>query len=214
MADKDEPVARAAARRRWITLGEVLAVAAVAISALTLWDSHSERVRTAEATERGSARAAAKAAVLVLRAAPSGDGDRLMIAPVGDGQAIQAQTIVFPKALALAPIETTGDPRIEADWFEDAVKRARKAAGEAEAGDGDQRLPVAIVSRYVVDGETRTARAIHDIGYALEPRFLKGRSVELRGMSRVSPVTEAAMQRELDAIWSRRHPKSVEKAAS
>ena len=33
----------AAIRRRWITLGEVLAVAAVLISALTFWNSYQER---------------------------------------------------------------------------------------------------------------------------------------------------------------------------
>ncbi|MET0270959.1 MAG: hypothetical protein ABW173_11085 [Sphingomonas sp.] len=214
MADKEEVAARAAVRRRWITLGEVLAVAAVAISALTLWDSHSERVRIADSAERSSAREAAEAAVLVLRATPSRDGERLTIAPLGDTQAIQAQTIVFPKALALTPVETTGDPRIEAGWFDDALKRARKAAGEPDAGAGDQRLPVAIVTRYVVDGKTYTARAIHDIGYVLEGRFLGGHAVELRGMSRVAPVAEAAMQPRLDAIWAQRHPKRLEKTNS
>jgi predicted negative regulator of RcsB-dependent stress response len=33
----------AAIRRRWITLGEILAVIAVLISGLTLWNSYSDR---------------------------------------------------------------------------------------------------------------------------------------------------------------------------
>ena len=35
----DSPESRAATRRRWITLGEIIALAALAISALGLWNS-------------------------------------------------------------------------------------------------------------------------------------------------------------------------------
>ncbi len=207
MADTDD-AARASTRWRWITLGEVLAVAAVAISALTLWDSHSDRVRSAETAERSSAKQAQEAEALVLRATPSRDGEQLALAPLNGGQAIQAQTILFPSALGLAPVETTGDSRIEAGWFDDALKTVRKAAGAADAPAGDQRLPVAIVTRYVVDGKSRTARTLQEIGYVLEGRFLGGHAVRLRGMSLIDTVGQAAMQQRLDAIWRGQAPKA------
>jgi hypothetical protein len=204
--DKDgERAARAATRRRWVTMGEVLAVAAVAISALTLWDSHQDRVRGEKKAAASETRANAEAAMLVLRAAPSRDGDRLTLTPLNGEQAIQAQTILFPAALALPPVETTGDPRIEAAWFDDALKRARKDAGEADDAKGDQRLPVVVVTRYLADGRNHTARALYDIGYTLEGRFLRGSAVTLRGMSLVGTVSEKTMQAALDALWRKRH---------
>lgn len=182
----------------------MLAVAAVAISALTLWDSHQDRVRSENKAAASETRASAEAATLVLRAAPVNEGTRLTLVPLNGEQAIQAQTILFPSALKLSPVETTGDPRIEAGWFDDALKRARKAAGEAEEPKGDQRLPIVVVTHYLADGQNHTARAIHDIGYTLEGRFLRGSAVTLRGMSIVGTVGEKNMQAALDALWRKR----------
>ncbi|TVV70999.1 hypothetical protein [Sphingomonas solaris] len=212
MAENKEASDRAATRRRWVTLGEILAVAAVAISGLTLWDSHQERVRAEQKAQASATREDSEAATLVLRAAPSRDGDRLTLTPLNDTQAIQAQTILFPGALGLTPVETTGDPRIEAAWFDEALKRARKAAGEKEDAPGDQRLPVVVVTHYLADGKPHTARAIHDIGYTLDGRFLRGTAVVLRGMSVVATVPGKAMQPRLDALWRSRHPQTAEKA--
>ena len=200
----DSPQERAAKRRRWVTLGEILAVAAVGISALTLWDSHRDRVRTEEKAVATASREDAEAVTLVLRATPSPDGDRLALAPLNGEQAIQAQTILFPTALAIPPVETTGDPRIEAAWFADPLKRARKAAGIRDDAPGDQRVPVVVVTRYLAGGTAHTSRAIQDIGYTLEGRFLRGTDVVLRGMSIVTPVSEKGMQRALDGVWRRR----------
>ena len=59
MTEKQTPAqAEAAAiRRRWITLGEILAVVAVMISGLTFWNSYSER--TASEAERAAEKDAA-----------------------------------------------------------------------------------------------------------------------------------------------------------
>lgn len=204
----DTPETRAATRRRWVTLGEILAVAAVGISALTLWDSHQERVRSEEKAVASASREDAEVATLVLRATPSREGDRLTLAPLNAEQAIQAQTILFPSTLGLSPIETTGDPRIEAAWFAEALKRVRKAAGQKDEDPGDKRLPIVVVTRYLAAGKGHTARAIHDLGYTLEGRFLRGSAVVLRGMSIVTPVGEKRMQPALDRVWRQRQPKT------
>ena len=50
-----EKAEAAAVRRRWINLGEILAVVAVLISGLTLWNSYTERSHAeAEKSSRGA----------------------------------------------------------------------------------------------------------------------------------------------------------------
>ena len=156
-ADKGRAEARAveaaAIRRRWITLGEILAVIAVIISGLTLWNSWNERGDT-EATRVAEAqRATTRAATLVLTATASEHA--LALKPTSSDQSVQSQTVTFPTALGVAPAETTGEPRIEAAWFERALKKARGDAGLPDDSRGDERLPVVISTRFVVDGEAR-----------------------------------------------------------
>jgi predicted exporter len=101
---EDRAAEAAAIRRRWITLGEVLAVIAVVISGLTLWNNWSDRrddiaVKTADARQ-----ASAKAATLVLIAADHGERT-LALKPTSPEQSVQSQKIIFPAALGAAPAE-------------------------------------------------------------------------------------------------------------
>jgi hypothetical protein len=198
---KSEDAAGAAAiRRRWITLGEVLAVAAVVISGLTFWNSYQERSsaeaeRVAEKKEKS-----AKAQILMLKA--SGEGSKLDLATLDSNQAVQAQTILFPSALEMKPVETV-DPRIEAGWIEAAAKKAKKAGGGGDKPSGDRRLPVAITTRFVSGGETYTDTAIYDVGYRLESGLLDT-DAELLGLSLVERVRGDRLQTRLDSIWKSR----------
>ena len=201
-----EKAEAAAVRRRWINLGELLAVVAVLISALTLWNSYAERSH-AEAEKAGEEkREVAKAATLLLKAEPSRDGDRLTLAATGADQSIQTQTVTFPSALGVAPVDTTGDARIEAGWFADGLKKARRAADRKEVTAGDERLPVAIASQFIADGTTRSDVALYDVGYALAGRFLGGSRLRLRGLSRIGRADAQSAQARIDAIWQRRQP--------
>lgn len=192
----------AATRRRWVTLGEVLAVVAVVISGLTLWNNWSERSES-EATKTAEAQqASARAAILVLQA--EGDGERVLtLKPTSAEQAVQSQTIAFPRALGVAPAGTTGEPRIEADWFERALNKARNAAGLPDDSRGDERLPVAITTRYLVGGTPHEDVALYDIGYTISGRWLRGHSVTLRGLSLVSRTSGKRAQAALDARWAK-----------
>jgi len=196
----------AAIRRRWITLGEVLAVMAVLISALTLWNSWGERSENEAAKRAEAHRETTRAATLVLTAAASGR-DRLALKPGSADQTVQGQTITFPAALGAAPAETTGEPRIEAAWFDDALKKARNKAGLPDDSRGDERLPVAITTRFLVDGEVHEDVALYDIGYTISGRWLSGHSIALRGLSLVSHVKSGNAQAKLDARWNKLFPK-------
>jgi hypothetical protein len=198
---EDRAIEAAAIRRRWITLGEILAVLAVLISGVTLYlnwaDKQDERAEKAAESAQASTRAAA----LVLNATAPRD-DRLLLKPVDDGQVVQSQTIRFPAALGVDPVDTTGDPRIEASWFESGLKRARDKAGLPDDSRGDEKLPVAITTRFLANGEAHEDVALYDIGYSIEGRLLGGHDVTLRGLSLVKQIKGDA-QTQLDTRWAK-----------
>lgn len=201
---KAEKAEAAAVRRRWITLGELLAVAAVIISGLTFWNSYSER-RSNEVERQSDERSAeVRARTLILRGVPDKEGEVLAISAPTD-QAIQSQSVTFPTALDLDSIETT-NPRIEADWFDGALRKARRAAKQRDEDAGDERLPVAVTTRYVADGEMITDVSLYDVGYAVKDRFLRGGVVRLRGLSFVGRTRADAAQARVDALWQTRQP--------
>lgn len=190
----------AATRRRWLTLAEILAVVAVLISAATLWNSYQQR--TSEEADKAAARQAAAAAsqTLLLRGSPDRDGRRLTLAPTDEAQAVQTQRISFPTPLAVSPVETVSEPRIEAGWFERSLLRAIESA----AGDrrGDARLPVTVTTEFIGGGAVRRDVALYDIGYRIEGGgLLGGRELRLNGLSRVGSVAPGEAQARLDARW-------------
>ncbi|WP_298395841.1 hypothetical protein [Sphingobium sp.] len=200
---KEARAAEAAAiRRRWITLGEGVAVLAVSISAITLYlnwsDKRDERADKAAESRKASSRAGA----LVLNAQAVKD-DRITLRPADPDQIVQSQTILFPRTLGIDPVETTGDPRIEAGWFADALKKARAKAKLPDDSVGDERLPVAITTRFVVGGDTHDNIALYDIGYGIAGRWIAGHSLSLRGLSRVEKLSADGAQARIDARWAR-----------
>ena len=72
-----EAAEAAAIRRRWINLGEVVAVLAVVISAATLWLNWSEHSGSKAEKAAESSRATLRASTLTLKAAPKAKGTRL-----------------------------------------------------------------------------------------------------------------------------------------
>jgi hypothetical protein len=197
----------AAIRRRWITLGEVVAVLGVLISALALWQSWSDRRDSEAARSVDAERSSAKAATLVLSAEASGKAV-LILKPASVEQTVQSQKILFPTALGVAAAETTGEPRLEAAWFEHPLIKAREAAHRPDNSRGDERLPVAIVTRYLVDGAAHEDAALYDVGYSVSGRLLSGHEVALRGLSLVARVRKANAQAKLDARWRALFPNS------
>ncbi len=193
---------RARVRRRWLNLGELLAIAAVLISALTFWNSYRERASSEARDNATAASASRRAATLVLRATPDRDGRALALSPRSDAQAIQGQTIRFPAALGLSAVETGSDARIERGWLEAALVKARKDAGARPETAGDARLPLLVTTSFLADGDPHTDRAVYQLGYRTSHGLLSGTSVALTGLSRDgAAASDAAGQRRIDALW-------------
>ena len=203
-----DDVSEGAMRRRWVrwlTLAEILGVAALLISALALWNNYSERRANEETRTAEDRKASTRARTLVLKATREKDGDRLTLNAAASDQVIQGQTIAFPKALGVDPVDST-DPRIEARWFAEGLKQARHDAGEEERVRGDARLPVAITTRFTVNGDLAEDVTLYDIGYATESGgLLGGTAIKLRGLSLIGRSSAKAAPARIDALWKARH---------
>jgi hypothetical protein len=194
--------ARRKSRLRWITLGEAVAVAAVIISGLGLWNSYEDR-RDARADKAAEAARTTVRAPFYLKAEANAAGSTLTLAPVNADDVIQGQTLRFPPIFKLSPVTTTSDARIEAGWFGDALKSDRKKRELPDETQGEERVPVMIETDYLADGKTLKARAYYDIGYALEGHFLRGSSVKLRGLSLIGTAAaqDTPADQRLAGLW-------------
>lgn len=188
---------------RWLTLAEIVGVVAVVVAALGYWDNHRERIqqdrtRAAEASQQAAeARKQALRQTFIMTGAREGDGQVVRLTPVNDGQVIQTQTVWFPAALRSDSVETTGNPRLEAGWVEVGL---RKAAGKARGG----RVPVGVLTVFIEDGQTRTDRAVYQLGYSVHPRRFRSDRIELEGLSLARRNVSGDLQAAAGSLWAAR----------
>jgi len=191
---------------RWLTLAEVVGIAALVIAGLSYWDNHrdkaqAEKERAAEHQAEVKAGAAKRAFLMTGQAQGP---DLIRLNSVHAEQVIQTQAISFPSEVRGDAVQTTGNPRIEAGWLEGGLERSLKARG-VKADHG--RVPVGVSSSYLDDGEPRTERSIYLVGYILHPRTFRSAKVELEGLSLLRRGVGEDLQTAVDAAWDHEHPK-------
>ncbi len=196
---------------RWLTLAEIVGVIALAIAGLSYWDSHRDRqaqeqredaadrqhaadAKAQAAREQAETAARAQKLTFLLTGTPNGPGDRIALQPAHGEQVVQTQTLWFPIVVRADKVETTGNPRIEAGWLEAGL---RKAGGKAQAG----RVPVAIETRFIEDGETKTDRSLYSVGYSFRGRLVGGPKLQLDGLSFVRRSVTGDLQAATDGMW-------------
>ena len=158
-------------RLRWLTLGEVIAVIAVAISALGLWKSWNGDDRPTTVVEQR------RPVALTLRGKAEDDGRRLEITPVEQSHALQSLTIKLPGAAS--PINLGSDGQLSASEIENAVSKG------ADHEKGTRRLRVRILADYVEAGAGRHATHDYVLTYRWEGGGLfGGRSLRLVSLAR------------------------------
>jgi hypothetical protein len=167
----ESPEARA--RRRWINLGETIAIAALIVSAVGVWIAwkSSNQDKTTRIVEQRSA------VPLALRGTADGDGRTLTIMPADPGHALQSLRVTIKGA---SPIDVGSDGRLSAGDVEGALKGREK-----EAKDVTHSVPVRIDARYVEAGSDRRGGGTYVVRYKWEGGGLfGGRSLRLLGLAR------------------------------
>ena len=157
-------------RRRWITLGEVIGISALIVSALGLyisWSSSQEDKPTRIVEQK-------QAIPLVLRGSAERDGRALLITPVESSHALQSLTL----SIAGRTIEIGSDGRLNAS-------DVQAAFGDEKDRKGTKTAPVRIAARYVEAGADRRSSGSYSLRYRWESGGLfGGKSVRLAGLSR------------------------------
>jgi hypothetical protein len=160
-------------RRSFISLGEVIALAALIVSgfgAWIAWKSNNEDKPTRIVEQR-------QAIPLVLRAKVVDDGKALEIAPVEESHALQSLKIAVPGSNAA--IDVGSDGALAARAIEPLVKNRDKDS------EGPRTLRVRIEARYVEAGKDRTSAASYTLSYRWEGGGLfGGKSLRITGFSR------------------------------
>ncbi|MEO8113032.1 MAG: hypothetical protein ABI655_01540 [Phenylobacterium sp.] len=195
---------------RWLSIAELVGLLAVVFAGLGYWDQHRERTvqdrdrAAAERARHAEAKLAPLRQAFLMTGAPDGAGERIRLTPVHAQQVIQTQTLVFPSEIRGGDVQTTGNPRIEKGWFADGLRKATaKRHGDPEGGG---RLPVAITTVYIEDGETRTDRSIYQLGYSLKRRFMRGAEVDLDGLSLARRNPAGDLRAAVDSLWAASAP--------
>ena len=160
-------------RRRWINLGEIIAIAALIVSALGVWiawksSSKDEPTRIVEQ----------KSAIpLALRGSVDSNGQTLTIVPADSGHALESLKLTINGS---SPIELGSDGRLSASDVQAGLKN-----GDKQPKDVTLSVPVRIDARYVESGADRRGGGSYVLRYKWEGGGLfGGRSLRLVGLSR------------------------------
>lgn len=167
----ESPEARS--RRRWINFGELIALAALIVSALGVWIAwkNNSQDKPTQVVEQRSA------VPLALRGTADSDGRTLTIMPADPSHALQSLKIAIKDA---SPIEVGSDGRLSASDVEGALRGREKEAKEAT-----HTVPVRIDARYVEAGADRRGGGTYTLRYKWEGGGLfGGRSLHLLGLAR------------------------------
>lgn len=159
-----------ARRRRWINLGEFIALGALVISGLGLWINWQERkTGPTEVIEK------AQAIPLVLRGKAENDGRELVISPVEDAHALESLSVVLAGGKT---VELGSDGELDAGAVEGAIP-------DTDDRKGEGRISARIAARYVEAGSERRSTHNYVIRYRWEGGGLfSDKSLRLTGLTR------------------------------
>jgi hypothetical protein len=167
----ESPEARS--RRRWINFGELIALAALAISALGVWITwkNSNADKPTRVVEQR------QPIPLTLRGKAEDDGKQLVVSPVESSHALESLTVTIKGA---APIVVGSDGELDASDVEAALK-----ARANENKDAAHSVPVKIAARYVEMGSDRHGGGSYVLRYKWQGGGLfGGRSLRLVSLGR------------------------------
>ena len=166
----EKPPTDAQIRRRWINLGEFVALAGLTISGLALWNSWGGK----DEADTAIVKQEAEPIPLALRGQVENDGRRLVIAPVESGHALDSLTVAANGKL----VSVGSDGEIS------AVEVAALLTKDADESRNGQ-LTVTIDARYIERGQERRGGGRYALAYRwVDGGLFSGRSLRLTGFRR------------------------------
>ncbi|HEY6662199.1 MAG TPA: hypothetical protein VIZ66_04685 [Sphingomicrobium sp.] len=160
-------------KRRWINLGELIALAALIVSGIGVWiawksSSNDQPTRVVEQRQ---------AIPLTLRAKREDDGTRLNISPVEASHALEGLTISLPGA---SPISVGSDGELSASDVEAALR-----GRDNDPKNRTLSVRARVDARYIEMGRDRKSSGTYALRYQWKSGGLfSGRSLHLVGLSR------------------------------
>lgn len=161
-------------RRRWINLGEIVAVGGLIISGLALWNSWRNEREPAAATIVENER---ESIPLALRGQVQDGGRALSLAPVENGHALEGLTIA-----AVSPASGSAsfgsEPILTASLVEDWLTKESKRESEGN-------VMLQVDAKYIEQGESRSATQRYLLSYRwADGGLFAGKSLRITGLRR------------------------------
>ena len=168
-----EPQRPESPKRRFINIGEIVAVGGLAISGLALWNSW--RGGDKEIAEIVGEKA--PQVPLALRGTVEDKGKSLRLAPVEDNHALEEITITA-EAPAKGSAPFGSDPLVSAALIEGWLPKDA-------TNEGVGSMTVSVQAHYIEHGETRTAKQRYRLRYGwVDGGLFSGKSLRITGISR------------------------------
>jgi len=158
-------------RRRWLALGEVIAIAALIVSAIGVWiawksSSNDQPTRVVEQRQP---------IPLALRGKVQNDGREIVVNPVEATHALESLRISVGRSY---PEEVGSEGILKGDYVESRLT-------EEQLNKGGHSVLLGITARYVEMGKERSATGNYVLRYRVEGGgLLGGRSLRFVGLSR------------------------------
>lgn len=181
----------AATRRRWINLGEFVAVVGLIIAGVSLWMTwHDRQTDIADKQAEKSAEASTNARYVVKS---SISGRDVVITP-DDRHTLGDVTVTFPTALGVSP-QTSATQTISAGWYGNALLKATDGGADDQTG----KLPLLVTVNYMDGDKPLATTGVYDIVWQTKGGgLLGGRSLRVVGMRLHE---RGGSQARLDALW-------------
>lgn len=185
----------AATRRRWVNLGESVAVAGLIIAGISLYLTYADRkADLADKQSEKTAEARDKARYEVKTSMRGKD----VVIDGDDRHALGDVTVTFPSALGVSP-QTSSTQTIPASWYESALRKATDGGPDRQTG----KLPVLLTVNYF-DGDTpMKTDGVFDIIWSTHGRPLLGRELKVVALKRHE---SGGSQKRIDQLWAAGRP--------
>lgn len=183
-----------AIRRRWITIGEGVAVAGVLIAAGSLYLSWSEKREASAEKQAERSEEARKTASVTFVGRARGDS----IALEASDHLVEGIEITFPRSLGIPSQLALAELRIAKKSYEKPILQATDGGPDRIEG----RLPVLLTTAYMDRTRRVVDKSIYDILFVTEGHMLGGRSVRPKRLVLRERVDGADATARLDQLWA------------